>query len=1100
MAEVEFSEGMIDEPAGAPHRRIWPIFAIIILLLFVLLAIAWWQRTNLVGRILQDQIDKYGAQISYEVDEVGFRTQRLKNISVGDPALPDLVVAAAEIEVSLNLTGVTIRQVRAKGVKLRGNYDGKLFNFGELEKFRNKDKNKPFELPDYFVDVSGGQLRLKTPWGVIGAGLSGSGMLRQKFSGDLALRGPEIAYLDCRITNAGFDGRFNFEELAPSLDGPLRADRIACPSTPFAAVRPRLAGNFRLSKDFGHWLVNSEYSVTSLVSGEVTLKRASGKLNLDGDKDRTGYKAVLAHGALTSNSIYARDVAVEAHGQIVRRANEIAISAQGDASLTSANVERSATAPAFSLAAKTRTTPIGPMLQRLANAVQRGGEHFDADLRYDLAFGGDRPSVLWLDGVELASQSGMKVRQNGNLRVAQGSGGWTVQSPLDLRVSGGDLPDARIALRRDVGGWTGDISFDHYDAGGLALANGRMSVNAKGAGNFTGDARYSGPIPGGEISGLKMPVALNFAGGDIRLNGECHHVIFDRLRYTDFSFGAQDQMVCAKVGGSIFALDRSGLKMGGRIRNMRSSFVFSGNQVTIESPNANILIGPGFSSDFAGFRAKGRLGKSPYMVASPTVRFSTDRGFVARNVDVALGSGASASKFVLAAIDGKLRPGGLGGSLANAHGQIAQVPLLLSEAAGKWSYLRGILQFDGQSRVSDTAIEPRFLPVNVPDAHMILERNLISAIGTIHEPTTGREVGQMDIRHNLANSTGRALISVDTLTFDNSFQPVLLTEAVKGVIANVEGDVSGDGIIEWDGSGVRSRGNFGTDKMDLAAAFGPVDGLSSRIEFTDLLKLESKPGQTAFLGSVNPGVQALSGKISYHLLADARVQIEGGKWPFAGGVLLLEPTILDFDIKKPRRFTFRVEGVDAAQFLANYDFQNLQVSGIFDGTLPMIFDSDGGRIIDGTLVSRSGGGEMSYLGELTYADKGVYADYVFNALKSIRYQQLVITMNGQLDGEIITNVAFSGLQQGSLASRNIITRQLSHLPIEFNVAITAQFMQLIGSIRGLYDTAYVDQSRVPELIEAEKSRADPAKTGKKSPAESKKDGGAVVNKDEPKAE
>ena len=134
----------------------------------------------------------------------------------------------------------------------------------------------------------------------------------------------------------------------------------------------------------------------------------------------------------------------------------------------------------------------------------------------------------------------------------------------------------------------------------------------------------------------------------------------------------------------------------------------------------------------------------------------------------------------------------------------------------------------------------------------------------------------------------------------------------------------------------------------------------------------------------------------------------------------------------------------------------------------MVFDQDGGRIVGGALVSRPGGGEVSYLGELAYKDMGVYANYAFDALKSIRYGQLTIGVGGNIDGEIITDISFNGLQQGAGAKRNFITKQLAKLPIQFNVSIKAQFRQLIGSIRGMYDAEYARDQALPFLISQQK--------------------------------
>src|SRR3546814_12292624 len=73
----------------------------------------------------------------------------------------------------------------------------------------------------------------------------------------------------------------------------------------------------------------------------------------------------------------------------------------------------------------------------------------------------------------------------------------------------------------------------------------------------------------------------------------------------------------------------------------------------------------------------------------------------------------------------------------------------------------------------------------------------------------------------------------------------------------------------------------------------------------------SAPGQTATIASVNPGVAATDGVIRYRLLGPTQVQIDGGRWPFAGGELGLEPTMLDFAEHRQRRLPFPIRGMAA---------------------------------------------------------------------------------------------------------------------------------------------------------------------------------------------
>jgi hypothetical protein len=295
-----------------------------------------------------------------------------------------------------------------------------------------------------------------------------------------------------------------------------------------------------------------------------------------------------------------------------------------------------------------------------------------------------------------------------------------------------------------------------------------------------------------------------------------------------------------------------------------------------------------------------------------------------------------------------------------------------------------------------------------------------------------------------------------------------------GVIANVVGTVSGDGRIDWGAGGVTSSGTFGTNRVDLAAAFGPVTGIKGQIHFTDLLGLVTAPHQEATIAEINPGVSVTNGVVHYQLTGASRVQVEDAVWPFAGGTLRLDPSLLEFDEHAERRLTFRVEGLDAAAFVQQLDFPNIAATGTFDGVLPMIFDHEGGRIEKGMLRARPGGGTLAYVGELTNAQLGTMGKLAFDALKAIRYSNLEISMDGRLDGEMISRVRFTGVRQAT-PEQAFIARLIRNLPFRFNIEIRAPFRGLVGSAR-----AYIDPRLLltPDRLKA----ATPGEPAVQSPA------------------
>mgnify|MGYP000222806808 CR=1 FL=1 len=100
------------------------------------------------------------------------------------------------------------------------------------------------------------------------------------------------------------------------------------------------------------------------------------------------------------------------------------------------------------------------------------------------------------------------------------------------------------------------------------------------------------------------------------------------------------------------------------------------------------------------------------------------------------------------------------------------------------------------------------------------------------------------------------------------------------------------------------------------------------------------------------------------------------------------------------------------------------------------------------------------------------------------------TLDGALDGDIVTRLKIEGVKQGQLAKKNFITRRLAGLPIQFNVNIKAPFQRLVTSFKGMYDDSYVRDPRSLGLVGSQGEQLDasgkplpqPAPKNEKTPA------------------
>jgi len=666
-------------------------------------------------------------------------------------------------------------------------------------------------------------------------------------------------------------------------------------------------------------------------------------------------------------------------------------------------VERAAALPAG--------LPVTPTAGRAAAALARLLRDAAAEARIDAAIVGTDVAVR-VRRASLAGGDGARIEAVERGGLLWSTAGWRADG--DIRAGGGALPGVALALRQQAPGapLAGSGRISAYRVGPASLAAPTLRFTWAGASTrFDARLLIDGPVGDGFVRGLDLPVAGRMNRAGLVVGEGCRTVAVQSLQLVGFSFGAARTDLC-------------------------------GRPIVAQGADGAVRIAATIGAiHLAGRSASG----VPARFDTGAVRID-GAGFATGNVVARIGE----SHVEIAALDGKFGQR-TEGSYRGVSGAIANVPLALSDGNGGWRFAGGVLALSGGLRVADAAPSPRFLPLIANDMRLDLKNGVVDAAASLHNPGSGALVVNAALAHDLAAGTGYATLEVPGIVFaPKQLQPEALTPLTLGVVANVAGTVSGQGRIAWSPERVTSSGSFGTERIDLAAAFGPASGIKGHIDFTDLLGLVSAPHQEATIAEINPGVAVANGVVHYQLLPGNRVRIEDASWPFAGGTLSLAPTTLDFAAETERHLTFRVDGLDAAAFVQQLDFPNIAATGRFDGVLPMIFDAQGGRIEGGTLVARREGGTLAYIGELSSADIGTMGKLAFDALKAIRYSSLAISFDGRLDGEMISQVSFTGVRQAT-PDPSLAARLIRNLPFRFNIRIRAPFRGLVGSARSYMD-------------------------------------------------
>lgn len=1034
------------EVEDRPARRSGARFMVRAALLFLAALIVgvvyiWVQRQPIAEHFVARELQSLGVRANYRVSQIALRTQRIENLVLGDPARPDLTARSVEIDVVYGGIMPRVGAVRARGVRLYGRVTDKGLSLGELDKFRDPASTAPFGMPDIDLTLDDARARLETPAGPVGLVVSGSGNLQSGFRGKIAALIRDASVGGCATPQASAWLDVRMVARAPRLSGPVRAEALRCAKGRAGLAGLALETDVTLAPDLKRWSGTVRGGATAARAAGATVANPGVDMRFDGTARQTD-----GSGALTARALRYGDVV--AGGGAVRggwRLGPGGAEARGRLVLHDAH---GIGADALRRAARSAGgSPVGPLLTRLAGAV--AALEADNALRGTFALdNGGGQQALRFSRLELAGGKGGRIGlgDDSRLTVALPDGRWTLDGAVTSE--GGDLPRLALRLRQAPGGgFSGQMFVDAYAAPGarIEIEPVRISARPGGVTRFATMLRLDGPMPDGRLSGLVVPVTAEWGRAGLTVNRDCVPVQAKALKSGAFATGPLRLRACP-VDGGFFVL-RGGKTGGG------------------------MAIGAS--------RLTGRIGDTPMQLAVRSARYRIGDGrFALGGVEVRLGASEAPVQLSAGTLEGGSSAGGVGGRATGVAARIGAIPLLVRDGDARWSFGDGTLALGGSLILYDDANPDRFNPLQSPDFRLRMADNRIDASGTLRLPGRERTIASVKLWHRLDSGAGHADLAVDGLRFDRQLQPDEVTHVALGVVANVDGTVNGSGVVDWTGAHVTSSGTFSIERTNLAAAFGPVQGLSTRIYFTDLIGLVTAPGQEMHLKNVHPGIEVRDGVIRYALLPGQKVAIESGRWPFAGGELTLLPTVMDMSAEQPRRLTFRVVGLSAGAFIQTLELENISATGTFDGLLPMVFDADGGRIVGGILTARQSGmppliidhveglnipcdparqgGRLSYVGQVSNESLGTFGKLAFDALKDMQYKCLTIAMDGAIDGEVVTQVMFNGVNRGELSTvPKPVSNQFVGLPFVFNITIAAPFRGLINTAR-----SYVDPSLV----------------------------------------
>lgn len=1007
-------------------------------LALVIGGLVWIERERIADDFIADQLEDMGIPATYEVASIGPRRQVLRNVVVGDPARPDLTIEEVEIRLRYRIGMPQIASLKLVRPRLQGRVGSDGLSFGSLDPLIFAEREEPPQLPDIDLRLVDGRGQIATAYGPLLLAATGSGGLDDGFRGKLVASGKGWARDDCTTGPGRLTSAIAVDDGKPSLRGPITLTGVACTKSGFSLESARVQLALEVGRDLSSITGKGAVKTGRIVQGTIRAQGLGGDLTV-----RAADGMVSSQFDLAARSVQSPELAMAslgARGEVTLRSESGRIEANGTLHGNELRLGSGIDQSLREAQAGAAGTLAEPLLARMRGAIsaEAAGSVFDAEFLLRTRQGSASlimPRAAWRGG------SGADLMAVSQLQVAL-KGGSIDQVTGNFLTGGKDLPQINGRVQRRAGGRPVlRLAMEPYTSGNSRLALPVLVISQTGEGDYTLTGRLvaSGAIPAGSVENAEFPLA---GGWDSQSGAwlwrRCADLRFARLTISELELDGSRARICPIGRVPIMALDQRGARFSARMD----------------------------AHDLAG-----RLAGEPANIRFESAQFSSRAGFAAEGITLTYGTPDASNRFALGKV--ATDPGEtVAGTFEAGEFALGPVPLDISEGNGNWSYADGRLSVtDAHLRVTDRQESPRFEPLVARDGALEFVDGRIEASAALRHPASDTIVTHAIIEHDLASGIGHADLAVDTLRFDKRLQPTDLSALALGIVALADGTFNGSGRIDWRGSEIVSTGSITTDDFDFAAEFGPVNGVSGTVRFSDLVALTTAPNQKLKIASINPGIEVLDGEVTFELRDGQFLSLKHAIWPFVGGTLTLRPTLLNLKVPEERRYVIEIVGADAAQFVQQMDLGNISATGTFDGSMPLVFDENGdGRIENGQLISRPPGGNLSYVGELTYKDLSAMGNYAFQTLRSLDYGQMTVVMNGPLSGEIITQLKFDGVRQGEGASRNFITRRIAKLPIEFRVNIRAQFHQLLTSFKSIYDPSFLRDPRDLGLLTSDGTR------------------------------
>jgi hypothetical protein len=1076
----------------------------------------WFARFAIAEFVLGAALSERGADADFEVVSLDWDSAALANLRVGAEPAPDAEIPLVEARWRWRGFSPRVHFVRLVRPRLHLSLDdaGRI-SAGSLDRLSSgaPSRRRP-SLPAIELEILEGQVLLDAPLGALTANVDASGVIGRDFSlrGAIQRTSRPGERFSVQALEARLQGVSQNDTLVVHLDA--RAEELVWADVRVQDASMRAAG--RVPLDLSRYAMETAWRAGLLQAGVLSARGLSATVNMEAaardnsaavanwtaEAEATARAAATGDSAMTNARLIASAGGDSARGEArwsvnaeqlsgfsvvsdrPRAAGALRFGLNGERTFTG-DAQISLMQSRLSQAGQARLqtafpalpgAPVGPAFAQAESALSRAARGFDVTIPLTMSRAGGIVSVQVEAPAEARAASGATLRlaplraDTPALRMVWPGG--ALHGVVELSLAGGDAPSASLLL--DVLDWSpgapfeadGTLSLAQWRAGNSSIDAGEMAIgvtarhNQSGRIDLRGPVRISGPLGDGEVQ--DMTATLNIAalwdrGWRIVSNDTCIPITLDRVRAAGLAF-ANGRLSLCPASGALIAADAGGALSGGfRVEALALNGQLSGPDGQPAHLAARAVTG----------RFRGRAGDFGLDLTAEAPRLTIDmaeeRTLAIAMSRITAGARIAASWSVEGAFErGTLTDPALPGVVSTIEGSWSAAPdssaPIIQVGAGE-----ALLT---ANRPASDAERPLFSPLRLLDVTAVMRDGKIDAHGLIVLEERARQLAGFEARHNVPAGEGAARVTAERIMFGTELQPYEITERARGLVENVRGPIAIDADISWTRQAVRSQGEVRIEGVSLATSTIPiVNDVRGTVVFDDLFALTTGPGQSISVGELNPGLAVQNGRVRFQLLTDQRVAIENAEFDFASGTLAMSPTTITLGADETR-FELTLRDVDAASLLQTLNVPDLTATGRVEGSFPLLLTRRSAFIEGGVLRAQSDGGMLAYTGAAG-ADATGMAAIAFDALRSFRYDALSLTLDGDLNGEVVSSIEFSGRNSGRPVDLGPIAPvpglgdvTVRGVPFDFNVRITAPFRRLAQTAAGIANPgALLDRAR-----------------------------------------